>query len=98
MARLLRLPQRISSRQFAAAQRRDERGRVRARVAQVARASAPVALGEAVAGGVGEQGVVVIGGRRQIEQRLEQPVDVGAGEEVAAAHDVGDALRGVVDA
>ena len=41
--------------------------------------------------------MVVVERRRQAEQRLEQAVDVGGGEEVAAAHDVGDALRGVVD-
>jgi hypothetical protein len=41
--------------------------------------------------------VVVVAGRRQAEQRLEQAVDVGGGEQVAAAHHVGDALRGIVD-
>ena len=35
--------------------------------------------------------------RRQAEQRLEQAVDVGAVEQVAAADDVGDTQSGVVD-
>ena len=57
-----------------------------------------MALGEPLAVGVDQQGVMMIERRRQAEQRLEQPVDIGRGEEVAAADDVGDALRRVVDA
>ena len=41
--------------------------------------------------------MMMISGRRQVEQRLEQAVDVGRGEQVAAAHDVGHALGGIVD-
>ena len=56
-----------------------------------------MALGEALARGIGEQRVVTIDRRRQIEQGLQQTMDVGRGEQVAAADDVGHALRGIVD-
>ena len=41
--------------------------------------------------------MVPIARRRESEQRLQQPVDRGRGEEVAPAHDVGHALQRVVD-
>ena len=41
--------------------------------------------------------MVAIARRRQVEQRLQQPMDRGRGEKVAPAHDVGDALQRVVD-
>ena len=36
-------------------------------------------------------------GRGQAEQCLEQTVDMGGGEQVHPAHDMGDALGGIVD-
>ena len=75
----------------------DQGGRIDARRAQDGEGRRAVALGEALAVGVGEQAMMMVERRRQAEQRLEQAVDVGRGEQVAAAHHVGDALRGVVD-
>ena len=90
--------ERISSRQLRRARSAcDQRRRIGARRAQIGEGRRAVALGEPLAVAVDQQIVVVIVRRRQVEQRLEQPVDVGGGEEVAAAHDVGDALGGVVD-
>jgi len=56
-----------------------------------------VPLGEAGAVGAEEQGVVAVFWRGQAEQRLEQAVDMRRGEQVHPAHDMGDALRCVVD-
>ena len=56
-----------------------------------------MALGKAAAVGAGQQRVMAIFGRRQAEQRLEQAVDMGGGEQIHPAHDMGDALGGVVD-
>ena len=47
--------------------------------------------------GVRDQAMVVIERRRQIEQHLQQPVQVGRRIEVAPARDVRDALPGIVD-
>jgi len=56
-----------------------------------------VAFGEALAVGVEEEGVVVVGGFGEGEEGLEEAVDVGGGKEVFAAGDEGDVLEGVVD-
>ena len=47
--------------------------------------------------GAEHQPVVEIDRRRQAEQLLQQPMHAGRVEEVAAAHDMGDALQGIVD-
>ena len=98
MRRLLGFGQRISSRQFAAPQGLDKRGPDRvppSRKAASVGASCRLARRSPV--GVGQQGMVMIVGRRQAEQGLEQAVDMGRGEQVAAAHDMGHALRRIVD-
>ncbi len=56
-----------------------------------------VAGGEAGAVGAGDEAVVVVAGFGEAEEGLEEAVDVGGGEEVLAAGDVGDGLVGVVD-
>jgi hypothetical protein len=38
-----------------------------------------------------------IGWLRQVEQRLQQPMNGGIGEQVLAAHDMGDAIRGIIN-
>ena len=55
------------------------------------------ALRQLAAVGVEHEAVVAIARRRQAEQRLQQAMDGGRGEQIAAAHDVGDALKRVVD-
>ena len=74
-----------------------ERKTVHPSDAQVGQRRRAVALGETLAGRVRQQRVVAILGGRQVEQRLEQAVDVGAVEQVDAADDVGHPLRGIVD-
>ena len=54
------------------------------------------ALGQAAAGGIGEERMVRVGGLGPSEERLEEAVDGGGGKEVRAAGDEGDALGGVV--
>lgn len=54
------------------------------------------ALGEALAGGVSEQGVVGVGGFGPVHQGLQEAVEAGGGAEVIAAGDEGDGLEGVV--
>lgn len=55
-----------------------------------------MALGEAYALLVQDKGVVEIGWLWKAQQGLEDAVDVGGGEEVLAAGDVGDLLEGIV--
>ena len=50
-----------------------------------------------VAGGIGDEGVVEVGGLREIEQFLEEAVEVAGVEEVFPADDVGVGLMGVID-
>ena len=52
--------------------------------------AARVALGEAAAGRVADQPVVVPDRHREPEQRLQQAVQRRGGAEVVAAHHVGD--------
>lgn len=73
-----------------------ELGGGEARLAEGFQGDGAVALGETVSLGVGEEGVVVVGGGRQTEEGLEEAMEVGGLEEVFAADDVGDALEGVV--
>ena len=40
---------------------------------------------------------MVVGRLWQAEQHLQQPVDAGRPEQVSTAHDIGDALQGVID-
>ena len=74
-----------------------QRCRIGAGRAQIGEARRAVALGEALAVRRRRAAVMVVARRRQAEQRLEQAVDVRRLEQVGAAHDVGDALRGIVD-
>jgi hypothetical protein len=56
-----------------------------------------VPFGEALASGVGDEAVVVINRLREVEEFLKNAVNVGRGEEVVAAGDIGDLLEGVID-
>lgn len=56
-----------------------------------------IPFGEALAGGVGDEAVVVIHRLREVEEFLQEAVNVGGGEEVVAAGDIGDLLEGVID-
>src|SRR5262245_23067826 len=50
------------------------------------------ALGKLAPVGIEDQPVVLIGGLRQVEQQLQQPLQIGGREQVAATRDVGYAL------
>ena len=50
-----------------------------------------------LAGFVENKLVMVIGRLRQTEQHLQQSVDAGRPEQILPAHDIGDALQGVID-
>ncbi len=56
-----------------------------------------MALGEAASGLVADEGVVEVGREGEVKEALEDAVDVGGGEQVVAAGDVGDLLGGVID-
>ena len=66
-------------------------------VARTPRSRRSLLLGQAIAAGIRRLKRHGDGRRRQAEQSLEQPVDMGGGEEVAAAHDMGHALRRIVE-
>ena len=65
--------------------------------AQRAQGCRLVALGQALAGRVGEQAMVVPAGNGQPQQGLQQPVHMGGGEQVDTAGYQIDLLQGVVD-
>ena len=56
-----------------------------------------VTFGQPLAPVVADQAVVVVAGRRQAEQALQQSVDRGGVEQVFAPDHIGDGLCGVVD-
>src|SRR3546814_1111359 len=68
---------RCANRDFTAAEAGEKSRRIGSGIPQVRQGRGVVAFGEAASRSVGDQGMMVIDGRRQIEQRLQQPVDVG---------------------
>lgn len=52
---------------------------------------------ELAAGGVSQKGMMMIAGGRQIEQRLQQAMQACRHQQILAAHDMSDALQGVID-
>jgi len=54
-------------------------------------------LGEFSPLAIEHEAVVPVGRRRQAEQGLQQPMDAGRPEQVHAPHDLGHALKGIVD-
>ena len=71
-------------------------GRSGAGRAQCQERGVGVRLGELAAAAVGNQPMMVIGGRGKVEELLQKRVRGGGEEKIAAADDVGHALRSVV--
>src|SRR5947209_12838566 len=72
-------------------------GRCRSGLAQSAEGGIAVRLRELAPGLVGDQPMMVVDGRGQAEELLQENMRGGREEKVAPANHVGDALRGVVD-
>lgn len=72
-------------------------GRAEALFAEGGDGEGVVTFGEASAGVIADELVVMVGGRGEFEEGLEEAVNVGGGEEVCAPGDEGDFLGSVID-
>src|SRR3546814_12429 len=85
-----------ANRQIAASEPCEQRRRVCARPAHLLKRQRAISLRQAAASSVRHQRMVVVAGCRQAQQRLQQPVDVGCGEQILTPHHIGYPLCGVV--